>query len=230
MKIAISQPRYLPALNYLQRINISDIFVILDRVQHQRRAFEHRNKIKSPNGKGVWCSIPLEKSSSRPIISDIKIKNKDWIDEHKALIQSYYSKAKYFDIDILEEVYKGSEELGFVETVEKITINLCDLHEIKYNFINSSELNITSSNDQLLYDITKKLEGSEYISGPNGRDYINKELFNDVKLTYHEYNFPTYSQLHGEFIPWMSIIDQLFNIGLKGTKDYIHKKPILKDS
>jgi len=230
LKVAISQPRYLPALNYLQRIYISDIFVILDNVQHQRRAFEHRNKIKSPNKKGVWCSIPLKRDSSRMKINKLIISDLDWIDKHKSLITSYYFKAKFFDKDILDEIYKDLKGLNFVENIHKMTINICNLLDIKYNFIFASTLNLTSSNDKLLYDIVKKLKGTKYISGPNGRNYINKNLFGDIKLLYHEFNFPYYEQLHGEFVPWMSIIDQLFNIGIKETKKYIFAPPILKEA
>lgn len=216
-------------MNYLQRIQISDVFVILDNVQHQRRAFEHRNKIKAPNGKGAWCSIPLKKNSSRPVISELMISDIGWIDKHKALIDSYYKKAKYYDRDILNYIYSNINSTNFVDSIYSMTINLCETLDIEYNFAKASELDLTSKNDKMLYDITKVLEGNEYISGPNGRDYINKILFNDVKLTYHEFDFPKYSQLYGEFIPWMSIIDQIFNIGIKETKKCIHQKPILKD-
>ena len=68
MKIAISQPRYLPALNYLQRIVVSDKFVLLDDVQHQSRAFEHRNKVRDAK-KSRWLSIPIDRSAtSRPLL------------------------------------------------------------------------------------------------------------------------------------------------------------------
>ena len=33
MRIMISQPRYLPTINYLRRILSSDLFIILDNVQ-----------------------------------------------------------------------------------------------------------------------------------------------------------------------------------------------------
>jgi len=229
MKVAISQPRYLPALNYLQRILISDVFVILDNVQHQRRAYEQRNKIKSTNSKGVWCSIPLDKDSSRPKIFSLKIAGSTWIEEHKTLIKAYYRHAEFFDEDLLNYLYKDLEGSNFIKNIMTMTINICELLNINYNFIYASELELDSSNDQLLYDITKKVGGNEYISGPNGRDYIVKEKFHNIKLTYHEFHFPEYEQVNGGFIPWMSIVDQLFNIGLEQTKEYIFNKPILKD-
>lgn len=230
MKIAISQPRYLPALNYLQRIYISDIFVILDSVQHQRRAYEHRNKIKSTSSKGVWCSIPLNKNSSRPIIKDLVVNDLKWIDQHKINIESYYKKADFYNKNILNNIYADINRLDFVSITQQVTKNICKMLDIKYNFIYASELNLSSSNADLLYEITKKVGGTQYLSGPNGRDYIGADVFKDIKLTYHEFNFPKYKQLHGDFIPWMSIVDQLFNIGIEETKEYIYENPILIDS
>ncbi len=230
MKVAISQPRYLPALNYLQRILISDTFVILDSVQHQRRAYEHRNKIKSVNGRGTWCSIPLKKNSSRPVISELEIIDSKWVEKHKNTITQYYKNAAYFDRDVLDYIYQGVKCGNFVENIMKMTVNICELLDINYNFKYASDLKLSSSGDQLLYDITKTVGGNEYISGPNGRNYIDKKKFYDIKLTFHEYNFPRYRQLYGEFVPWMSVVDQIFNVGIEETKDYIFDTPVFKDT
>ncbi len=34
-----------------------------------------------------------------------------------------------------------------------------------------------------------------------------------VKLIYHDYQHPVYRQLYGEFVPFLSVIDLLFNCG-----------------
>jgi hypothetical protein len=57
MKIVISQPRYLPTLNYLIRLYFSDCFVLLDNVQRQARGYENRNKLLMPSAK--WLSISI---------------------------------------------------------------------------------------------------------------------------------------------------------------------------
>ena len=50
-------------------------------------------------------------------------------------------------------------------------------------------------------------------------DYTNKcdenNLFNEsgIVLSYQQYGHPEYRQLYGDFIPYMSVIDLLFNEG-----------------
>ena len=36
---------------------------------------------------------------------------------------------------------------------------------------------------------------------------------NNINLSYQNYTHPTYNQLFGDFIPYMSVIDLLFNEG-----------------
>ena len=47
--------------------------------------------------------------------------------------------------------------------------------------------------------------------------YIDENRFNEreIKLSWQRYNHPIYNQLHKEFIPYLSIIDLLFNEGEK---------------
>ena len=46
MKISAHQPAYLPWAGYLQRIHMSDVFVLLDEVQFEKNSFTNRNQIK----------------------------------------------------------------------------------------------------------------------------------------------------------------------------------------
>ena len=94
MIVAISQPRYLPAPIYLQRIKLIDKFVLLDDVQHSRE-FENRNYLKTPQG-AKWLTINCQKKKSRLKINELKISNLNWIEEHKETIRRNYSKANYY--------------------------------------------------------------------------------------------------------------------------------------
>ena len=50
--------------------------------------------------------------------------------------------------------------------------------------------------------------------------YIDESGFNerDIKLKWQHYEHPHYNQLNGTFIPYMSIIDLLFNEGEKSRR------------
>ena len=52
-------------------------------------------------------------------------------------------------------------------------------------------------------------------------DGVNLFEKNNINLLWHEYSHPTYPQVNGDFIPYLGIIDALFNIGPEETKKLI---------
>ena len=59
-------------------------------------------------------------------------------------------------------------------------------------YIFSSELNINSTSTKRLVDICKHLNANEYISGLGGKNYLQLELFEDIKVTYHQPEIKNY--------------------------------------
>jgi len=61
------------------------------------------------------------------------------------------------------------------------------------------------------------LGAKEYItgSGPGSKRYIDESEFKkrNIELTWQEYEHPKYNQLFGEFVPYLSVLDLLFNHG-----------------
>ncbi|AOY75668.1 WbqC family protein [Clostridium formicaceticum] len=231
-KIAISQPRYLPACNYIERMILSDTFVMLDNVQHQRRAFEHRNKIRTDNG-DFWLSIPIDRVNSKSNqIKDLLILNgENWEEKHFKSFVHYYRKTPFYDevIKLLDNFYsvKRTSLNQVVKDMLNILIDYLDLQvDVKW----ASSYNWTKQKDDLLIEITEFFGGSTYISGPNGRNYIDERKFENkgIQLLYHEYDHPVYRQVWGEFIPYMTIWDLLFYYG-KDTVNYIKKGNLVKE-
>ena len=61
-----------------------------------------------------------------------------------------------------------------------------------------------------------KAGGTEYISGPSAKDYLEERIFSDrgINLTWFDYaGYPEYHQLWGEFTHEVTILDLLFNCG-----------------
>jgi len=79
----------------------------------------------------------------------------------------------------------------------------------------ASELEPKGTKTALLVDICKKIRASTYISGPTAKAYLKPELFEQERIAveFHEYAHPVYTQRFPGFIPRMSSIDLLFNIG-----------------
>lgn len=225
-KIAISQPRYLPSCNYIERMIISDVFVLMDNVQHQKRAFEHRNKIKTNHG-GHWLSIPIDrKNSPSKRIKDLVVISKDaWEINHLNSFKQFYAKTPFYsEIIFLLEKYYSKKRKNLNDVVMDMLSIIIDYLELEVNLEIASNHEWRASGDDLIIEMTKKFSGDTYISGPNGRNYIDKTKFqnNNIELLFHEYDHPIYNQLWGPFLPYMTIWDLLF-YKCKESKDIIKK-------
>ena len=66
----------------------------------------------------------------------------------------------------------------------------------------------------------QKVNCSIYIFGKHGIDYANVDAFRvkGIEPFFQEYSHPVYSQMHGDFLPYMSIVDLLFNHGEDSLK------------
>ncbi len=72
-----------------------------------------------------------------------------------------------------------------------------------------------------MIDIIKSVQGNCYIPGGGAEEYQRNELFTANGITIQPQNFkhPVYSQLNcSEFVPGLSIIDTIMNVGLKQTE------------
>ena len=49
MKIAIHQPEHFPYMGFFEKMDIADVFVILDDVQYKKNNWQNRNKFLNKN-------------------------------------------------------------------------------------------------------------------------------------------------------------------------------------
>ena len=225
MIVSIHQPNYLPWLGYFDKIARSDVFVIFDDVQYPRGKkgfFGNRNQIKTNNGK-MWLTVPVIGKSEFKNFNEIEINYDGWNEKHVQNIYNFYKKAPYFDKyfdsikSILTTRYSNLSELS-----TKLILYFIEVLEIDTKVMYSSEFQTEKTGgDKILY-ILEQLNATEYISGtgPGSLRYINEKDFYDrnIKLTWQEYEHPEYTQLYGEFISHLSVIDLLFISGDKSKK------------
>jgi hypothetical protein len=81
-------------------------------------------------------------------------------------------------------------------------------------------LGIGGSSSQRVLDIVKALGGARYVTGLGARKYLDHQLFEDsgIRVEYMDYNKSSYKQLHGEFTPYVSILDLIANKGKDGIE------------
>ena len=226
--IAISQPRFLPAINYLQRIYHVDQFVILDNVQHQKQGFEHRNKIA--NGDKVeWASLQVDRSStSRPIISNMRLTANTGVMSIFNKCCQFYREAPFFDEELLRNVLmldSSPSEVVFTSYVVaslKVIFDQLNITVSPGKFLFASELNLANNSGPTnLSKICEKLFCTKYISGSNGRNYLESSWPDNISIQYHDFDYPTYSRAPYEHIPWLCFLDPLFWAGAPFVREQI---------
>ncbi len=200
----------------------SDIFVFLDDSQYGKNQVINRNKIKTAKGWTYLTTPVLIKGHFGQLISEVKIDNHiNWRKKHWKSIIYNYKKAHHFDdySSFFEDLYQR-EWKKLSELNEYLIRNIAEFLDIKTKFIRSSELDIEGNATERLVNIVKAVGGDAYFSGIQSKDYMEDHLFaeNGIKLIYQDFHHPTYNQLFGEFIPKMSVIDLLYNEGLKSIE------------
>lgn len=220
MRTVILQPMYLPWIGYFGLIDLADTFVFYDDVQFVERSWQRRNKIKMPNN-WSWLSVPIIKRFGQKI-NEVRINNTlDWRSNHWKSIKHAYNRAKFFDdyADQFEEVYR--KEWQYLADLNIYLIKMISsIMDLNSKFILSSQLDAKGSKTDRLINILKNIDADEYISGLAAKAYIDSSRFKEVgiNLYWYEFKHPLYQQLYGEFVPYLSIIDLLFNTGNDAIK------------
>lgn len=204
-------------------MNRADIFVYYDDVQFDKHGWRNRNRIKTPNGP-LWLTAPVvrHKGNGNLLILDAEINNSSgWARKHIKSLKQYYAKAPFFETympeleDCLSRPWNRLMDLN-VAVVEIMRKWMGIASPIEF----SSRLNVHGDKSERLLNICKRFEGDKYISGDAAKDYLDVDLFrnNGVEVIWHGYKHPVYPQLHGEFIPYLSALDILFNVGDESLK------------
>ncbi|HEX3031699.1 MAG TPA: WbqC family protein [Bacillota bacterium] len=221
MKVAIHQPNYLPWLGFFHKLLCSDLFVFLDNVQFPRgKTFISRTAIKSPQGLN-WLTIPIKGKSELKAIQDVELaKDGWWAAKHLKGLQANYGRAEYF-----MQYYPGLAQVYTDTTAHLADFNIAMINCLarwlgsKAEVVRASQLGLKQVPDGLerIIAICQAVGASSYITGEGAGSlrYMDEAAFNrnGIKVIKQQFLHPAYSQLWGEFIPKLSVVDLLFNHG-----------------
>lgn len=226
MIITAHQPAYLPWLGFFHKVILSDKLICLDEVQiatQSKENFVRRNKIKIV-GNSLWLTIPTKDSYDTKIINTEIDYSVNWQKKHLRSIEFHYKKAPFFKLYYpqLTDFY----ELKWDKLSSMLVTMLKDFFfpalSISIPIVLASQLNIKDQGSDLILNICIQQKTDIYISGSLGKNYLDQKSFKTqgIKIYYQKYNHPIYPQLWGDFIPYLSVLDLLFNMGPK-SKDII---------
>jgi len=212
---AVHQPQYMPWLGFFSKLDAADIFVIYDDTQYKHDEWQNRNRIKTANGV-QWLTVPVHHHQGETI-RDIRIDNlKRWARKHAHALATNYARAPFYK-EHAEEfagVY-GRPWEGLAEINVAVIRLLCRLLGIETPMVLSSDLDYQGTATDALVSLCGVVGADAYLSGPGGREYLETGKFHaaGLELAFHDFDHPTYPQQYGEFVPYLSAVDLVFNCG-----------------
>jgi len=217
MRIVILQPSYLPWLGAFDQLRRADLFVLYDDVQYDKNGWRNRNRIKTAAGPN-WLTVPvLTSGKSGQTIRDTRIDpHHKWAEKHQQALRTHYARAPHFEsvFALLEPMLSPAWRwLG--ELDEALFRLLAGAMRIDRRVVRSGDLRIGGGQSERLVNICRRFGATDYLSGAAARDYLDVAQFEaaGIRVEFQAYAHPIYPQLHGAFLPYLSIVDLMMNVG-----------------
>ncbi|MDT0304788.1 WbqC family protein [Streptomonospora wellingtoniae] len=221
MRVAMHQPHYLPWLGLIDKADRSDLFVVLDHVQYERRGWQNRNYVAAKGGP-VLLTVPVIQRNRDERILDKKVDNSHpWREKHRRTLE--------------EHCYRGAPFWGefrerFLGVYDREGDSLADLalatmraaldgFGVATPVVRASELGeFPGQKSELLAQLAAKVGATAMLSGDGARDYIDTDVFRryGIAVEWQRFRHPRYPQhnrAEEEFLPRMAALDLLANVG-----------------
>ena len=220
MRVAIHQPQYLPWLGYLDKLDRSDVFVLLDTVQFKKNEWQNRNRIRTAQG-WQYLTVPVLREFPQRF-DRVRINNQtDWRRKHVQALETHYGKALHYSryapvfLDLLARDW---EQLSLLN--EAVLLALTEAFGITTPIVKASQFEAREEQTGRLVDLCKAVGADRYLAGAGGRGYMNLEEFETAGIAVEVQDFvsPEYAQVYRPFIAGLSAVDLLFNCGGEGFR------------
>ncbi len=217
MICAIHQPNFLPYLGFFDKLLRSDVFILYDTAQYSRGDFHNRNRIKTPGGV-KWLTVPVHLHFGQPI-QDVRVAAANLARSHLGLLRQCYGKARWYEplAAGIERAYQAASSGWLCDLTGRLLELVLDWLGYSGKVVWASSLNLDRSKraSDSLAEMVDRVGALTYLSGPGARSYLRDQPFRErgLAVAWQEFHHPVYDQPWGPFVPNLSILDALFNLG-----------------
>lgn len=225
-RLAIMQPYFFPYIGYWQLMHAVDRFMIYDDVSYIRHGWINRNRILI-NACPAYIIVPLHRASSNKRICDIDVHPASgWRDRLIKKLEITYRRAPGYPevFPVIERLIRHEAEKLSDYLAHQLR-TLAAFMGIATEFVTSSRRHDDehlSGQDRVL-EICKREGADTYINLQGGQVLYDPRFFRSagVDLRFLVMRPLPYKQRAGPFIPYLSIIDALMEIGPAGLKEHL---------
>lgn len=217
--VVVGQAQFLPRLHHVKRLADADVFVLMDDHQFGPH-WQKRTVIKTPHGV-QYLTVPVQ-GGQRQHVRDVAVDNSQpWQEKTMKTLQHCYGRAPHFGAiaPLLEPVLRGEKMLELNRGLLSWVLGLL---AVQVEVVEQSSLGkFTEHKTDLMVALTKAVGADVYHCGEEATErFYEMERFEQagIRVWPQEWPCPQYPQLWGDFVPSLSVIDALFNVGVEGTR------------
>lgn len=228
MNVAMMQPAFMPWQGFFELIYRSDCFIFLDDFQFSVQSYHQRNRLFVNSGQPDWYTMPVEKGSFKLPLNAAQINEAvPWRVKFLKRLQQNYSKAPFYPrLGPLVEEWLLHRHDSVADMNMSLIGMICDWLGIRRDFRKSSGFVSAAHRSEHVLELLRWCGASRYFSARGSFPYMHEDgVFPvaDIEVLFQNYEPKPYRQIGSpkEFVPYLSIFDALFNIGLEETMELV---------
>ena len=203
--IAIYPPDYFPTAETMGALSLCSVVVLADTVPYSRQSRHNRASIRNPNA-WQWLSIPVNGGQRGRSIKDTTVNNfEPWRKKHWKALQFNYRSSPYFEFyeDRLADLYAAAPA-SLAELTVSSVIRTAKLFDLGPQFVTASELPGSPSTGEAC--LAAFPDQDHFLLPEQGGDTVCR--------------IKPYRQNFEGFVPGLSAIDLLFNLGPRAITSF----------
>lgn len=221
MKVAMMQPAFLPWQGFFELIYSADCFIFLNDFQFSVQSYHQRNRLFTSSGKVGWYTVPVVKAASFGVSLNCALvdDSASWRKKMLKRLQHNYSRTPFFSaIFPVMEACLNAQAVSLADLNMVFIRSVLDLFGWKRELRFSSDLQSEAKRSSRVIELLHWCSATQYYSARGSFGYMCEDgLFPraDLEILFQDFVPAPHSQLGalGEFVPFLSVLDALFNIG-----------------
>lgn len=222
LRVGIHQSNFMPWLGFFDKMAKVDVWIHLNDVQFMRGEWQHRQKFHHWTKEWFWLTVPLNRATTHlhMTLKEIRIgqyNRGDWRQSHLEDLTRSYSQAPYWlrALPFLEAMYAVDWECLVdlnLYTIAALRVFL----KLECPCVDARQLGDWGSRKgtDLLVWLCERIGATTYLSGPDGRFYMDLPAFEraGIEVEFQDFKHPVYPQAQGDrFVSYLSAFDLIVN-------------------
>jgi WbqC-like protein family len=226
--VALMQPTFMSWLGFFELIDAADVFVVLDDFQFSHQSWQQRNRLFVNPGQPGWYTLPVRGGAWHGALNEAQISDEaPWRERMWKRLEANYGRAPFFDAiapGVRDWLFTPADSVAAMNSA--LIRHVCALLGITTTFRRSSEHPSEAKRSARVLELLQWAGADRYRCTQGSFGYMKEDgLFPDapVEVLFQNHVPVPYPQIGSpaEFVPSLSALDALFNVGPQRTLELV---------